>query len=149
MLYFPPLFDRSIPNGLVHKVPGLPKILTGLAIANIETFIVCPLDRLKVSFMTSSTKGVNMFEKFYYNHRDNLVRELFRGLGVSFWRSNVSWVSFLYLDHKLKREFKKFHKSEIFSNMDLFVISVLVGIGNLATGNSYLYKVILLSSHAV
>jgi hypothetical protein len=134
MLYFPHLFDRSIPDRLVHLFPGLTKILTGLAIANIETFIVCPLDRLKVFFMTSSTKSHNLFKNFYNNHKGNLIKELFRGLGVSFWRSNVSWVSFLYLDHKLKRSLKIFHKIEILSNLDLFIVSVIVGIGNLVMG---------------
>jgi len=134
MLYFPHFFDRSIPDRLVHLFPGLTKILTGLVIANIETFIICPLDRLKVFFMTSSTKSQNLFKNFYNYHKGNLIRELFRGLGVSFWRSNVSWVSFLYLDHKLKRSLKIFHKSEILSNLDLFIISVIVGMGNLAMG---------------
>ncbi len=132
MLYFPSLFDKTLPKRLIRSFSGLPKILTGMAIANIEVFIICPLDRLKIFFMTSSSKGINMFKYFYINHKENMMRELFRGLGVSYWRSNVSWVSFLYLDYKLKRIFKKAKKIDTLGIYDLLIISILVGIGNLA-----------------
>ena len=142
MLYFPSLFDKILPENLISNFSSLPKILTGIAIANIEVFIICPLDRLKIFFMTSASKGVNMFKYFYINHKENMMRELFRGLGVSFWRSNVSWVSFLYLDDKFKRIFKKAKKIDTLGIYDLLIISIFVGVGNLASSKfkTYSYK---------
>jgi hypothetical protein len=142
MLFFPRYFEKNINYfsykiDLKKKFPGLPKILTGLAIANIEIFVICPLDRLKIFFMTTKNKGKNMFKYFYTSHRKNFIRELFRGLESTFWRSNVSWVSFLYLDHKFKRMFKKYRKSENLGFLDLFVISIFVGVGNLLAGKIY------------
>jgi hypothetical protein len=134
MLYFPKFFDKRIHSDLKMKFDGLVKILTGLSIANFEIFIICPLDRLKVYSMTVSLnkiKHVNMFVYFYQNNKDNLIREVFRGLEPFFWKQNVSWVSFLYLDHKLKRFFKDYKQKDNLSMSDLFYISILVALGNL------------------
>lgn len=135
MLFFPNFYQRNIPKKYSNRFSGLNKILTGLTIANIEIFIHCPLDRIKIYFMTSNFQGyINGSSKiayFYKTYRNNLLYELARGFGPTFWRSNVSWVSFLYLDHKVKQVFKSLRKTEVLSFMDLLLVSIFVGTGNL------------------
>lgn len=130
MLFFPRFFDKNLPERFKLKVGGLNKIMTGLAIANIEIFFITPLDRLKTFFMTSPNSK-HMFMNFYQKNKQNVIRELFRGLEPSFWKQNVSWVSFLYLDFKIKLLFKKFRNCELLKFSDLLMVSIIVGIGNL------------------
>jgi hypothetical protein len=168
MIFFPRFYDKNLPSLLRQKFTGITKILTGLSIANIEIFIMTPLDRIKIFLMTTeinskkiieSTENKNMNfnsakEKlenkyqtrsrsvstaskllyFYQNHKQNIFTELFRGLEPTFWRSNVSWVSFLYLDHRVKRIFKYYLNKEKLSFTDLFFVSIFVGVGNLVAG---------------
>jgi hypothetical protein len=135
MLFFPRFFEKNIPQSIKQRFDGAPKICCGLAIANIEIFIITPLDRLKVYFMTtSSSKGKGMFYQFYNTHRGHFFRELCRGLEPSFWRQNVSWVSFLYLDFKVKKLFKKFRNKQSLNILDFFLISIIVGSSNLLAG---------------
>jgi hypothetical protein len=143
MLFFPRFFDKNIPEMIKQKIDGVSKICCGLSIANIEIFLITPLDRLKIYFMTNSTNrsAKHMFVYFYKAHKNNLLRELFRGLEPSFWRQNVSWVSFLYLDFKIKKLFKEKQNKKVLGYLDLFLISVLVGIGNLACGNFIFLKI--------
>lgn len=131
MLFFPQFYQKKLPNKITDKFPGISKILCGLTIANIEIFLLCPLDRLKIYFMTSTNNQMNMLSTFYKVHKGSLFLELFRGLEPTFWRSNVSWVSFLYMDYKFKALFKKHRNNDILSYLDLLYISILVGIGNL------------------
>jgi hypothetical protein len=137
MMFFPRLYDKYVQVEIKSMFPGIVKFLTGLSIANIEIMILCPLDRIKVFLMTSSHVGSDFTKiKHFYNlNKQNLFRELFRGIEPTFWRSNVSWVSFLYLDFKLKRIFRNFDRykksnSPHLSFFDLIIISFLVGIGN-------------------
>jgi hypothetical protein len=132
MLYFPKFYKKYSP----YNTDGFAKVLTGLTIANIEIFIICPLDRLKIYFMTQDKVNKSVFTYFLYRHGENLSKELFAGLGPSFWRSNISWVSFLYLDHISKRTVKNYKQEEVLTFLDLLVISVFVGIGNLASSKS-------------
>jgi hypothetical protein len=135
MLYFPKFYRSYLPGGY----DGLVKVLTGLTIANIEIFIICPLDRLKIYFMTLGGVNKNLFSYFILKHKGKLFNELFAGLGPSYWRSNISWVSFLYLDHASKKTLKRYKQTDTLTYMDLFCISVVVGIGNLVAST---YKVL-------
>ena len=63
------------------------KGLTGGSIALIESFILCPFERLKVYLMTRDTTKT----KF----RGNMLSELFRGYVPLLTRQCVAWVAFL------------------------------------------------------
>lgn len=146
MLFFPRYYDKHLPTNIHNLLPGLNKILTGLSIANLEILILCPLDRLKIFFMTSKFLGSNSskINYFYNSHKKNLFAELFRGIEPTFWRSNVSWVSFLYLDYKLKSIFKKLRNSDYLTFLDLFFVSIFVGAGNLLASKNIFIKCCLL-----
>lgn len=137
MLFFPRLYDKYISFEIKNIFPGIVKILTGISIANIEVLILCPLDRIKIYLMTSSQVGsdFNKIKHFYDINKHRLLNELFRGVEPTFWRSNVSWISFLYLDYKFKSIFRNFDRYKKNNNThlsfaDLLIISFLVGIGN-------------------
>ena len=93
--------------------------------------------------MTSNYKGgdIKKIHYFYTSYKHEMIKELYRGIEPTFWRSNVSWVSFLYLDHKFKRIFRNFKnknkKENELSFTDLIFISVLVGVGNLLASNYF------------
>jgi hypothetical protein len=181
MIFFPRFYEKNLPSSLKNYFPGIPKILTGLSIANIEIFIMTPLDRIKIFLMTTEINSQNKLKSgeniqidsgkeklenkilskhthtkekpistaskllyFYQNHKQHIVRELFRGLEPTFWRSNVSWVSFLYLDHKVKRIFKHYLNKEKLSFTDLFFVSIFVGVGNLAAGKNKISNFIII-----
>ncbi len=77
-------------------------IATGLTMATADTFIVCPLERLKVWLMTRYQQEKNLSDFFRQQRSPSaLVSELFRGLNVSFLRSGVSWVSYLVAEEKV------------------------------------------------
>jgi hypothetical protein len=142
MIFFPRLYDKNLPPGVKKKYPGLSKILTGLSIANLEILILCPLDRIKIFLMTSKFTASNSSKSFYFYHeyKTNLLRELFRGIEPTFWRSNVSWISFLYLDHKIKNIWRELKKTQVLDFRDLFFISIFVGAGNLAASKLFFTK---------
>lgn len=75
ILAFPPLFQRLYSQQLQQQYPQIQKISSGLLIAVIETFIICPLERLKIHLMTQKKKKVG------YSHSLSQVRHsLFSGL---------------------------------------------------------------------
>ena len=57
MLGFPPFFKETLPKDFRTKYPSSIKIATGLTIASLETFVICPLERLKVYLMTNDVKS--------------------------------------------------------------------------------------------
>lgn len=138
MIFFPRFYEKNLSENTQTKYPGLVKILTGLSIANLEILILCPLDRIKIFLMTTQPSNTPKLKKFYCVHKNNLIYELYRGIEPSFWRYNVSWVSFLYLDNKFKRVFRNHKQSEKLNFLDLFIISILVGAGNLFASNFFL-----------
>jgi hypothetical protein len=132
MIFFPRFFKKHFGENAVFN-----KILTGLVIANIEIFIICPLDRLKVFFMTSQ-KANNVFKYFISVNRNKLLTELFAGLGPTYWRSNISWVSFLYLDQRCKDFARYYRKDDNLGFIDLIIVSMVVCFGNLLTSKTFL-----------
>ena len=54
MLFFPNFYRNHVLSDRIQQnYPRLPKILTGLSIANFEILVINPLERLKVWLMTS------------------------------------------------------------------------------------------------
>lgn len=55
------------------------KFLTGCSIAIFETTLSCPIERLKVFFMTTNEKIT--YREFFKMNEGKLSKELFRGFG--------------------------------------------------------------------
>jgi len=131
MLILPEFYNSVYPASTKAQYPSIAKISTGLTIAAIDTFIICPFERLKV-FLQTKHAHVSL-KTFYRDNKKNLVRSLFRGLDSLFCRQIISWVSFLYADYKFKQLARKYQHVpdiEALSNSTLIVVSTLVGISN-------------------
>lgn len=146
MIYLPKFFKRI--NDYFLRSSRLNsdtfcKIQTGFAIANFETFLISPLERFKVYFMThenKENKKYSLLMHFYKVNRGNLLKELFRGLEASLLKSNVSWISFLYLDHKTRSFLKSRRQVDKLDNVDIFFASIFVGFGNLTLSKFHLFN---------
>jgi hypothetical protein len=131
MLFFPSVYrEHILSKPMQQKYPRLPKILTGLSIANFEIIVINPLERLKVWLMTSPT-WISIFE-FFKQAKNNITRELYRGASAVFWRQNVSWVTFLYMDELTKNKFREYKQTNDLSYVDLFISGMIVGLVNSA-----------------
>lgn len=131
MLFFPTFYrDHLLPDRIQQRYPRLPKILTGFSIANFEILVINPLERLKVWLMTSP-KRISLLE-FFRQRLDtgDIVRELYRGTSAVFFRQNVSWVTFLYIDELTKTKFREYKQTQDLTHLDLFVAGMLVGLVN-------------------
>lgn len=143
MLFFPKFFKKI--NDIFfnsYNSDGFCKIQTGLAIANIETFLISPLERLKIYFMTHKNIKDNKHSflvHFYVSNKGKLIKQLFKGLEASLYRSNISWVTFLYFDYKGKRFIKSYSQKDELAFVDLLFVSIFVGIGNLFFSNKFFY----------
>ncbi|CAF1083440.1 unnamed protein product [Rotaria sordida] len=79
MLFFPNFYrDHVLSTRIQQNYPRLPKVLTGLSIANFEILVINPLERLKVWLMTSPTR-LSLLE-FFRQRADSrdIIRELYR-----------------------------------------------------------------------
>lgn len=131
MLVLPRFYASIISQELQQKYSSISKISTGLTLAAIDTFIVCPFERLKVCLQTK-TNDLSL-RNFLKEKNQQLLRSLFRGLNSLFYRQMVSWVSFLYTDYKFKeyaRAYKGIDKNTPLDNQTLFITSIFVGITN-------------------
>ncbi|CAF4667815.1 unnamed protein product, partial [Didymodactylos carnosus] len=106
-------------QNLQQTYPRLPKILTGLSIANFEIIAINPLERLKVWLMTSPQR--TSITEFFRNNQTQLIKEFYRGTSAVFYRQNVSWVTFLYTDEVSKTKYRQYKQSEHLTHLDLFI----------------------------
>lgn len=142
IIFLPNFFEKTnlIFFESLKNLEGLCKIQTGLMIANIEILLICPLDRLKTYFMTHSVinnKSYSFLKHFYITNRGNIINQLYQGLEPTFYRSNISWISFLYLEYKTKYFLRKIKNSDDLKFADLILLSILVGSGNLLLSKSF------------
>ena len=79
--------------------------MTGSSIALIEATLTCPIERLKVYFMTNENKI--SYRQFFQNNQNNLMKELFRGFGPLFMRQAMAWNVFLQTDLFVKNTIRK------------------------------------------
>lgn len=141
ILYLPKFFKKFNENLFKNKKlnsDSFCKIQTGFTIANLETLFICPLERLKVFFMTHAAKEnkhYSLLKQFYILNKGNMINQLFKGLEPSLLRSNISWISFLYLDHETRSFLKRTRNVEELDILDLIFASIFVGIGNLTLSN--------------
>lgn len=83
MVGLPNFYKSYLPDSIKeHK--SLLKLLTGCSIALVEATITCPIERLKVYFMTTTEKI--SYRQFFKNNEHHLFKELFRGFGPLFAR---------------------------------------------------------------
>eukprot|EP01117_Protostelium_nocturnum_P020605 TRINITY_DN9361_c0_g1_i1.p2 TRINITY_DN9361_c0_g1~~TRINITY_DN9361_c0_g1_i1.p2 ORF type:complete len:305 (+),score=90.13 TRINITY_DN9361_c0_g1_i1:57-971(+) len=140
MLSLPPFFNRMVSKEIQSGIPfSIERSLTGLTIASIESFIICPLERLKVHLMTGKEIDKHGLRTFIEKHsntvsteRNQLIttplrKELFRGLKAVYVRGIVSWVSFLVADQKTKSWAREWTGSKQLSLLTLMICSVFVG----------------------
>ncbi len=107
VLFFQGIFDRMFP-GMEHNAKALTVVkgLSALCVANAESVIVCPLERLKVFFMTRTVFAGGYFQ-YLKSNSHSLTRELFRGLPIHMMRQNVSWLVWLETDAWSKMYIRK------------------------------------------
>lgn len=83
----------------------LVNLLTGFGMATIDTFIMCPLERLKVWMMTNYTRNKKISSFFtQMNNSTDLFRQLFMGLKVSYVRNGAAWMSYLVAEEKIRKK---------------------------------------------
>ena len=88
----PNFYKNYLPDSIKeHK--SLLKLLTGCSIALVEATLLCPIERLKVYFMTTNEKIT--YRQFFKNNEHHLFKELFRGFGPLFARQSMAWTVFL------------------------------------------------------
>ena len=97
--------------------------------------------------MTVTGKQTNFLIYFFTLYRKNLIRELYRGTEPIFWRTNISWLSFLYFDYRFKNLFKKIRSTDFLCFSDLLLISIIVGfLCNFISKYKITYKLCILIS---
>jgi hypothetical protein len=126
MARFPNDFKRLLSEDFKQKYPDAVPTATALTSASFETFIICPLERLKVFLMTNDQKGKTLREFFYVN-KDQLHTELFRGVGAVYGRQIASWASFLVAQERAKTWEKNRTQTNQLSFSSLMRVSLVVG----------------------
>lgn len=104
----------GLPNFYKSKMPvsiqehkSLLKFLTSVNIALVESIITCPVERLKVFFMTQAVENRVTYRQFFQNNQANLFKELFRGFGPLFMRQSMAWIVFLQTDLLVKKQIRR------------------------------------------
>lgn len=103
---FPIFYEKNLPNAMRHNKRAQ-KLFSGVSIALIESFIICPFERLKTYFMTrevrlGSNPNINGLQNYYRDCNQSLVRDLFKGIGPLIMRQMVAWNYFLQVDLLVK-----------------------------------------------
>lgn len=142
MIFFPNFFTNLYPRSWTARFKGLHKISAGISIATIETFFVCPIERIKVFLMTRINKNVHLID--FFRHQRNyyaIFLSLFNGLRAQLFRQIVSWTIFLYFENKFKRMARSFLNTPPEEQLGLGTIcitSVCTGIVNILIGKRVL-----------
>jgi hypothetical protein len=128
MLAFPPFFKSILPEKTAEHFPSAPKICTGFAIANFEVFLITPLERFKVWYITQNPNEKKIRFLFSAEKSTGAAAICFKGLNAVWARQVISWVSFLAADAKFKEiERKKYPDYKELPFYSLMKVSVLVG----------------------
>lgn len=117
MVAFPNLYRRVISRENIIQT------LTGISIAVLESYFMCPLERLKIWLMTSPKSTIM---NFYYQL--DHFKELFKGVNALLVRQTLSWVTFLGLT-SLFKEATITYKGKV-DYYDLLFIGAAVGVLN-------------------
>lgn len=130
MLALPPYFKGVLPTNIVEEYPAAAKTCSGFAMAHIETFIVCPAERMKVWLMTTSHERRHI-TRFFVEEKTHWRASLFRGTKAVYARQVASWVSFLAADGYFKGiERKKYPEHTTLPMLVLMKVAAQVGAVN-------------------
>lgn len=83
MVGLPSFYNKNLPKAIKEN-KSLLKLLTGASIAMVEATLTCPIERIKVYFMTTTNKL--KYKEFFILNKGNLAKELFRGFTPLFVR---------------------------------------------------------------
>jgi len=123
MIYLPDIYKKSVKD-VPFYFDSLPKIMAGISFVNFEVYVLTPLERLKVFLMTENSSISGFFKKY----KGDIRHQLFKGLGPTYWKSNVGLLTFILSNHYLKRFWKECLGRKGFSPADYLGISSLVGL---------------------
>ena len=79
----------GMPNLIEQHVAGDPRVakgLTGLGIALVESLVLCPVERIKVYYMTKADLSERSIGNFVRESKGPLVLEFYRGYWALFTR---------------------------------------------------------------
>ncbi|EGR29621.1 mitochondrial carrier protein, putative [Ichthyophthirius multifiliis] len=127
MISLPHYFQQNIiSTDFQQKYKGLHKLIGATMIAFIESFIICPFERLKVYLITQQNKNLSIRNYFQYNFS---FKSLYYGIEAQLIKQIVSWISFLYTDFLVKQFFRdNFSQDQQYlSNSQLLVCATITG----------------------
>ena len=104
MIGLPSVFEKHVESKAMQK------LLTGASIAIIESFIICPFERLKTYFMTVHADQRSSFSRYYDKSRGLFIQDLFKGLGPLVCRQLVAWIYFLQADLFMRSSLRNIYK---------------------------------------
>ena len=78
MVGLPNFYKDVLPTSLQEDKKVL-KLFTGLSISVLEATLLCPVERVKVHFMTQVKGDQLTYAEFFRSIQGNAVKELFRG----------------------------------------------------------------------
>lgn len=134
MFFLPNAYEDILPASAGQKNPYFKKALTGVTLASLEVYFICPLERLKVALMTSGQEK-NPLLNFMRQSKGHMGKELFRGLNALFPKQIVSWTSFLLADVKMKELCHRWTGTPLYEELSFWPLmgaGTVVGIVNTA-----------------
>jgi hypothetical protein len=84
MIGLPRFYNKNLPDQIKENKKLL-KFLTGASIGLVEATLTCPIERIKVYFMTNNNEKMS-YREFFSSNRGRLLKELFRGFTPLFIR---------------------------------------------------------------
>ena len=111
MMGLPAFYRNYLPQAIKDNKQLL-RLLTGFSIAMIESTLTCPIERLKVYFMTAQHhKGGELsYKQFFQENSGKLSKELFRGFTPLVMRQAITWTSFLQVDLFVKQRIRSYYQ---------------------------------------
>jgi len=100
MVGLPRFYAQNMPK-VIREREHLMKLMTGVSIGLVEATLTCPVERVKVYFMTTTDTKLS-YREFFSNLRGRVRQELFRGFTPLFVRQSISWSVFLQTDLAIK-----------------------------------------------
>ncbi|CAD8172707.1 unnamed protein product [Paramecium pentaurelia] len=131
MILIPKYYKELLPNTWIENHPALHKGLAGTTIAFFESFVTCPLERIKCQLMTQH-QSKSIFRQLWKNERSlsYFVRNLYTGMEAMVLKQVVSWTNYLYWDHKIRYFFKE-SPSQALTLPQIAMCSLLTAIPNI------------------
>jgi len=125
----PNFYSNLFGDEIERNYPGLKKLVTGLTIASLEAFIISPLERVKVWFM-SVEKSKATFKNFMA--QPHLFSEYYRGIWAVLPKQIISWTTYSYSDYKLREYAHTLTNKKQLGFLDLLLVSIGVALINTA-----------------